>query len=410
MTGNHIHSGRRLLGYAASVVAPIAVTLALLSLSGGVSRDYIFIYLAVVAILAVLSGLVPALLAAAASFLLVDWFFVLPLHTLTIADQTDVINLLVFFGTAGLVGGLGSRRRAAQLRAEALGSDLRAANQDLERLNLEQSRAAATALQLAQTRQQVLLLTESDRLRRELLASVSHELRTPLASLLTGTTALMALDDLDPRVRRRLTALEGEERRLSRLVSDLLDMARIEGHTLDLRLRDLDLTEAVAAAVERSRYTHPDREIRTARSGPPLEVVADWDRLGQILDNLIANAHRHGDAGMPIEISVVRGLRGMAVTRVLDEGPGVPPELRDTIFERFVRGPSSSNEPAGIGLGLAIVRGLVEAQAGRVWLEDGDSGRFAFSLPLAERVASPDGGEDAHVDVNTRPDGPAQHR
>jgi K+-sensing histidine kinase KdpD len=410
MTGNHIHSGRRLLGYAASVVAPIAVTLALLSLSGGVSRDYIFIYLAVVAILAVLSGLVPALLAAAASFLLVDWFFVLPLHTLTIADQTDVVNLLVFFGTAGLVGGLGSRRRRTQLKAEALSGQLRRANLDLERLNLEQSRAAATALQLAQTRQQVLLLTESDRLRRELLASVSHELRTPLASLLTGTTALMALDDLDPRVRRRLTALEGEERRLSRLVSDLLDMARIEGHALDLRLRDLDLTEAVAAAVERSRYTHPGREIRTARSGPPLEVVADWDRLGQILDNLIANAHQHGDAGTPIEISVVRGLRGMAVTRVLDEGPGVPPELRDTIFERFVRGPSSSNEPAGIGLGLAIVRGLVEAQAGRVWLEDGDSGRFAFSLPLAERVASPDGGEDAHVDVNTRPDGPAQHR
>jgi K+-sensing histidine kinase KdpD len=394
----------RAAGSLGALIGPALMTLILLPLSLGHATDYVFLYLALVAILAVTSGLVSALLAAGVSFLLVDYFFVPPIHTFTIAGEADLLTLLVFFGAAGLVSTLGSRRRAAQLRAEALSSALRAANQDLQRLNVEQSRAAATALQLAQTRQQVLLLTESDRLRRELLASVSHELRTPLASLLTGTTALMAFDDLDPRVRRRLTALEGEERRLSRLVSDLLDMARIEGHALDLRLRELDLTEAVAAAVERSRYTHPDREIRTAGSGTPLEVMADWDRLGQILDNLIANAHRHGDAGTPIEISVVRGLRGMAVTHVTDHGPGVPPELRETIFERFVRGPSMSNEPAGIGLGLAIVRGLVEAQAGRVWLEDGDSGRFAFSLPLAERATSPDGGGDVHIDVNHRGD------
>ena len=111
---------RRLLGPVSAVVAPGLVTLALVALGGGTSRDYVFVYLAVVAILAVVSGLAPAILAALASFLLVDYFFVAPVHTFTIADQTDLINLVVFFGTAGLVGGLGSRRRRAQLRAEAL--------------------------------------------------------------------------------------------------------------------------------------------------------------------------------------------------------------------------------------------------------------------------------------------------
>jgi K+-sensing histidine kinase KdpD len=153
-------------------VTPILVTLALLPLSGGVSRDYVFIYLAVVAILAVASGLGPALVAAAASFLLVDWFFVPPVHTLTIADQTDVVNLLVFFGTAGLVGGLGSRRRRTQLEAEALSVQLRRANSDLERLNREQAQAAAVAVRLARTEQQVHALEETDRLRAELLANV----------------------------------------------------------------------------------------------------------------------------------------------------------------------------------------------------------------------------------------------
>jgi two-component system sensor histidine kinase KdpD len=393
-----------MVGLLGGVTGPALLTLALLPLNLNHATDYVFLYLALVAVLALIGGLGSALLAAGASFLLVDYFFVPPIHTFTFASEADLVTLVVFFGAAGLVGSLGSRRRAAQFRAEALASALKTANQELERLNVEQAEAAATALHLAQSEQHVRLLMETDRLRRELLASVSHELRTPLASLLTGTTAIMAFDDLDPRVRRRLTALEGEERRLSRLVSDLLDMARIEGQALDLQLRDIDLSEAVIAAVQRTRDTNPDREITTAGTESPLEVVADWDRLAQILDNLIANADRHAAAGTPIEITAKRGLRGMSVTHVVDRGPGVPAELRDTIFERFVRGPAVSNGPAGIGLGLAIVRGLVEAQAGRVWLEDGDGGNFAFSLPLAEGPPSSAGDEDVHIDIGEHPD------
>ncbi|MDQ2960955.1 MAG: DUF4118 domain-containing protein [Candidatus Dormibacteraeota bacterium] len=128
------------LGIASGIAAPALATIVLLPLVGS-SRDYVFIYLAVVAALAVVSGLVPALVAAVASFLLVDYYFVPPVHTLTIGDSTDVINLLVFVGTAALVGGLGSRRRSAQLGAEALTGQLRTANAQLERLNREQADA-----------------------------------------------------------------------------------------------------------------------------------------------------------------------------------------------------------------------------------------------------------------------------
>ncbi len=410
MRGNATYSARTLLGYGAAVVAPIVTTVALLSLSGGTSRDYIFIYLGVVAILAVASGLVPALVAAAASFLLVDWFFVPPVHTFTITDQTDVVNLLVFFGAAGLVGGLGSRRRRTQLRAEALSVQLRSANTDLERLNREQAEAAAVAVRLARTEQQVHALEETDRLRAELLANVSHELRTPLATILTGTSGLLDDPTLAAARRKEVESIVGETERLARLVSDMLDMARIEGHALRLNLGEVDVHDAIAAAVERLGRTSPARNV-TVEVESGLEVVADWARLGQVFDNLLGNADRYAPPGTAIRVEAAPGKRSMVVIRVIDRGPGVRVDQRERIFERFVRSEDdvAADAASGTGLGLAIVRGIVEAHAGRVWVEeprDDGGGRFAFALPSAEQSAV--AGEDVHVDVDHQAHQPSQ--
>src|SRR5579864_1472331 len=106
-------------GVILAMFGPAALTAILVPLQVGQSRDFVFLYLAVVALLGLGFGLLPALLAAALSFLCVDYFFVVPYHTLTIADETDLVNLLVFFATAGVVGGLASRRRRSQLAAEA---------------------------------------------------------------------------------------------------------------------------------------------------------------------------------------------------------------------------------------------------------------------------------------------------
>jgi two-component system sensor histidine kinase KdpD len=340
----------------------------------------------VVAVLGLFTGLVPALIAATVSFLGVDFFFVPPIHSLTIADETDLVNLLVFFGTAGVVGGLSSRRLRAQLQAEALSRHLQQANDELERMYREQEQAARTAVRLAQAQQQVSGLREADRLRRELLQNVSHELRTPLSAILTGTTSLLGRDDLPAAVRAELDLIVAQSRRLDRLVGDMLDMARIEGHAVQLHLEPVSLHEALDAAAQRLRRRHSKREV-VLRADDDLTVLADWDRLAQVLDNLLGNADRYAPAGTTIELEAEAGARGVVVTRVIDHGPGVPEQLQSSLFDRFVRRPGGS--AGGTGLGLAIAKGLVEAHAGRIWLDDDGQGRgtvFAFTLPAAPAV------------------------
>ena len=114
-------------------------------------------------------------------------------------------------------------------------------------------------------------------------------------------------------------------------------------------------------------------------------MLADWARLGQILDNLLWNADRYSPAGARIEFRIDDEDPEFAGVRVVDHGPGVAPELRDHLFDRFVRGDTERSNPQGTGLGLAIVRGLVEAQAGQVSLDPqrpGEGASFRFTLPL----------------------------
>ena len=365
------------VAWVAAVLGPALLTLALIGLGHQQQRDYVFLYLGLVAVLGVFGGLWPTLLAAGISFLCVDYFFVPPFGTLTIADQQDIVNLLAFLATAGLVGMLGSRRRSVLLQAEALAQQLEAVNAELVRLNKEQAQAAQSELRLARSEQQIKTLQEADRLRQELLANVSHELRTPLGTILTESTA--GSPD------HRMATIATEARRLKALVDDMLDMAGIEAGALRLELEPVRLGDAIAAAVERLQRNSRTRKVAWDARDADLEVLADWQRLGQIFDNLLANADRYSPGGAPITIDVSKGGLGLAAVRVSDRGPGIPPELRGRLFERFVRGDDEAGLP-GTGLGLAIVKGLVEAHAGTVALEEqpGSSGAtFRLSLPLA---------------------------
>jgi K+-sensing histidine kinase KdpD len=377
----------QLLAWITSLVGPPALTVVVVRAGGSEQRGYVFLYLGLVAVLGVFGGLWPGLVAAAGSFLLVDYYLVPPIGQLTIADQQDIVNLVAFAATASLVGLLGSQRRDALLRAESLARDLRQTNAELARLNKEQAAAAQAALTVARSQEQIRALQEVDRSRRELLANVSHELRTPLGTILTESTAPLAGEGGVADARRRLRAIAGEGQRLKALVDDMLDLAVIEAGTLELHLEPVRLADAVEAAVERLHRTSPEREVEWDAAAAGLDVLADWDRLLQILDNLLANADRFAPPGTAIEVGIGPGGAGLVAVRVRDHGPGVAPELRPRLFERFAHGPPEPRlAQPGTGLGLAIVKGLVEAHAGSVVLEepDGSGASFRFTLPLAE--------------------------
>jgi K+-sensing histidine kinase KdpD len=376
-------TAERWLTWIAAVTGPVIVTAVLVRFSHPIQRDYVFIYLGLVAVVGVIRGLWPALACAGISFLLVDWFFVQPLYTFTIADEQDIVNLIAFLAVAVVVGLLASRRRQALLQSEALTRQLQEANTELIRLNKEEAEAASAALRLARSEQQVKALQESDRLRRELLANVSHELRTPLGTILTESTDLTN-SETPGDARRTLQTIAAEGRRLKVLVDDMLDMAVIESGALELDLVPLDLGDAIVAAADRLHRASPDRQVDWTEADAHVAVLADWDRLGQILDNLISNADRFAPPGRPITVRVAREDPGLVTVRVSDRGPGIPPEIRERVFERFFRG-ESDGKAGSTGLGLAIVKGLVEAHAGTVAVEDSaePGAVFRFTIPEA---------------------------
>jgi K+-sensing histidine kinase KdpD len=377
------------IGIVIAVVAPPLLTLILARLPTSEARAYVFLYLGIVASLGLLTGLIPALVAAAISSVLGDYFFLPPVDSLSLANPSDVLYLVIFFATASAVGSVAALRRRAIIEARGLTRTLGEANTELERLYREQAASARTAVRLAQTQQQISALRDADRVRRELLQNVSHELRTPLASILTGASVLLGRNDVSRPVREGLSGIVTQSRRLDRLVGDMLDLARIEGHALELHLEPTDVGDAVDAAVSRLKQIRPDRTVQVTTEPGSLEAVADWDRLGQVLDNLLVNADRYAPQKTPIEIHVAPGARGTIVTRVIDHGPGVDANLRDRVFERFVRDEQSGAQ--GTGLGLAIVRGIVVAHAGRVGLDDPEPGGgavFAFTLPAVPAEAS----------------------
>ncbi len=366
-----------------ALAGPCLLTAVLVQVSSTEKRSYVFLYLGVVAVVGVLRGFWPALLAAAVSFALLDYFFTVPYYTFTISQPGDVVNLLVFVAAAALVGVLASRRRQALLQAQALAQQLRDVNSELVRLNKEQAEAAQAALRLARSEQQIHALQETERLRRELLANVSHELRTPLGTILAESTD-PAGDRTAEEVGSAMHTIAAEARRLDALVADMLDITIIEGGALQLELAPVDLDDAIEAAAERLHRVSPDREIVWNRDAARVDVLADWERLGQVFDNLLSNADRFAPASTPIGIEVTREQNGLATIRVSDRGPGIPVELRDRIFERFFRGQSDGNT-GGTGLGLAIVKGLVEAHAGTVAVEHGaqSGATIRFTLPQA---------------------------
>jgi signal transduction histidine kinase len=211
-------------------------------------------------------------------------------------------------------------------------------------------------------------LAEVDRMRRDLVANASHELRTPIGAL--RATLENLLDGVEPVERSALDAMLGQVERLGRLVEQLLDLSKLESGAAPIarsRFRAASLLDQVVREW-RPRARERGVEIESAVEAS-LVLDADEARLRQVLENLVANAIRHSPPGGRV---VLRGGASNGVSRleVLDEGPGIPPEEAERVFERFYRSDHArSTAGGGSGLGLAIARWIVELHGGEIRAE-----------------------------------------
>jgi signal transduction histidine kinase len=222
-------------------------------------------------------------------------------------------------------------------------------------------------------------------MKSSLISTVSHELRTPLAAIKGYVTTLLAEDvQWDPDSEREfLQVISTETDRLSKLVDDLLDLSRIEAGNLLVSKVQCRLEDLVLQAVEK---THPSPKERLHLNLPPglPPIFADPQRFEVILRNIIENAVKYAGDYSPIYVSA-NVLSDRMIVRIQDEGPGIPMEHSQRVFERFYRiGNTLTSPAAGAGLGLAIARGFIRAHAGEIWLEPSSKGTcVAFSIPLS---------------------------
>lgn len=216
-----------------------------------------------------------------------------------------------------------------------------------------------------------------------LISTVAHELRSPLTSVKGFTSTLLRRWDRlsDDQKRLMLSTVEADADRVTRLITELLDISRIDAGRLEVRRQVVDVTEVVRGQVARlvAAGHDPGRFTVTAHDDLP-ELWADADRMEQVVANLVENAVRHGDGHVSVTVTAGEGGNGVVVT-VEDEGPGIPEEHLGLVFTKFWRGARRG----GTGLGLYVVRGLVEAHDGRISVGRSAAGgaRFRFTLPSA---------------------------
>ncbi|GAA2242369.1 MULTISPECIES: ATP-binding protein [Kitasatospora] len=455
------HSRRRTVaGFASGLAVPSLLTFVLSQFHSQVNltTDALIFQLGVVAV-ALLGGAVSALVASLVASLLLNYFFIPPIHTFTIGEPNNVIALLVFAAVALTVSTvvdhaarLTSRAARATAEAETLstlaGSVLRGA--DAVPALLEKSRTAfgmdSVALldraggevlarsdaeteaglaespaitEIAVGKDAVMILTgrrlpaadqrvltafaahvaaalerdrlataaaevepikAADRMRTALLAAVSHDLRTPLAAALASIGSLRSPDvEFSPEDEAELLSMaDASLVKLTRLVDNLLDMSRLQAGALTLHLAPTHLEEVLPRALD--SLSDPDAPVQPLDLDTAPPVLADPPLLERVLANVITNALRHNAPGAPVLVAA-SAYQDRVEVRIVDRGPGIAPEDRDRVFLPFQRLGDTDNT-TGVGLGLALSRGLAEAMGGTLEVEDTPGGGTTMLLTL----------------------------
>lgn len=338
-------------------------------------------------------GSKPALLASVLAMLGFNFFFLPPYHTFTIADPQNWIALTAFFITALAVGQLSARAKQRAEESEAGKSEIRRLYDELREAFDRASEAEA--------------IKRSEQLKSALLDAVTHDIRTPLTSIKASATLLLE----DREETKSAAKLSPEEQhamlevitrgadRLDRFVEGIVDLAQIEAGDLNLHRnwRSVDdLIEVALAQAEPLMHNHMI-QLQVPDELPIMRV--DGRAVTEVIYTLLDNARKYTPQRTQITISARTAGDDVIEISVEDQGPGIPRQYRERVFERFFRiaGKGVTKEhPGGFGVGLAIAKGIVEAHGGRIWIEDATTGsgaKIVFTVPVAdtEEVPSPGG-------------------
>ncbi len=218
--------------------------------------------------------------------------------------------------------------------------------------------------------------------KRRFVADASHELRTPLAVMSAELDVTLRDPSLDQRARATLQSAREEITRMSSVVENLLELARVDEGRLTLDIGEVDLADVAARVAAETHSLSRDKSLEVVLACERAPIRGDVERLVRAVANLLGNAVKYSPAGASIEITT-QAVRGESILRVSDHGPGIPASMQTTIFDRFVRvDDSRSGQTGGSGLGLAIAREIVEAHGGRIWVESTEGAGSSFSLAL----------------------------
>lgn len=345
-----IGRGRRLRAYGLTALGLPALTAALVPVRGSLALATLMLaFLLLVIVVALIGGRGPAVVSAVGSSLLLNYFFTPPFHRWVIADPDNAVSLLAFVLVAVLVSW------AVDVAAR-------------------RSHQAAEAAARAEA------LDGVARLRSALLTAVGHDLRSPLAVAKAGVSGARSED----------ARLSGSDRaellgsadhaldRLTSLLDDLLDLSRLQTGAAEVRLRPVPVDEVLARALD-DVAVEPRRLVIDIPDDLP-QVLADAGLLERVFANLLANAQRHARSDLPPEVRAVLAADRVEV-RFVDHGPGIPESDWERVFQPFQR-LGDAPAGAGVGLGLALVRGLTEAMRGVVRPEQTPGGGVTMVVAL----------------------------
>ena len=283
-----------------------------------------------------------------------NFFFLPPHYTFTIADPQNWVALFAFLLTSVVASELAERARD------------------------EARKALAREQELARTE----AARESEKLRSAILDSVTHEFRTPLTAIKASITSLLAAERLrEPERRELLTIINEETDRLNRLVGEATEMAKLDAHEVELNIEPRHLREAVEAAVSELRNTLKDHCVKIEIPDDLALAAIDVGRIRAVMVHLLENAAKYSPPGTTIRVGSENG-DGKITVSVSDQGPGIDPQEQSQIFDKFYRG-AHRYEVRGTGMGLAIVKAIVEAHGGKIWVTSavGRGSVFSFTLP-----------------------------